>query len=224
MSIFKRIPTGGKGGDFEYPPAEATSAVLVSIIDMGTHTVPGFDGKKDYDRHSLLLVWELPGVNQSNGTSFVVANEYTLSMNKKAGLRILCRDWRGRDFTDEEAANFELESMLGQVCTLDLQEKTTKKNNTITVVAGATRLDKRLPVPVATLPKFSFDICSTNPLPTHAWLPFVFGEAVGDKIKRSREWKNGRKPVDEPAGNGGGNAAPVPAGVGADNEDDDVPF
>ena len=45
---------------------------------------------------------------------------YTLSMNEKANLRKDLSSWRGQEFTDEQAGNFDIERVLGHACMINV--------------------------------------------------------------------------------------------------------
>src|SRR4051812_15651725 len=107
-----------EGGDFELPPGGMYPAVLVSLIDLGTHERT-FNGQTTEAR-KLFFVWELTGEFDSKGQPFIVAQDYTWSLHKKAKLRAMIEEWRGKGMSDEE--EFDLISLLGKPCMLTLSE------------------------------------------------------------------------------------------------------
>jgi hypothetical protein len=49
-----------------------------------------------------------------------VSKFYTASLGEKANLRADLKNWRGRDFTDEELAGFDAKNILGKPCMLSI--------------------------------------------------------------------------------------------------------
>jgi len=54
------------------------------------------------------------------GKPFMVSRWFTMSLHEKASLRGFLRAWRGRDFTQEQLAGFDLETLLGVPCALNI--------------------------------------------------------------------------------------------------------
>lgn len=54
------------------------------------------------------------------GKPFMVSRWFTMSLHEKAGLRAFLRAWRGRDFTREQLAGFDLETLIGVRCALNI--------------------------------------------------------------------------------------------------------
>jgi hypothetical protein len=77
-----------------------------------------------------MLGWEIHGVNDDgtpikmkDGRPFAMFKNYTLSWSDKATLRIDLQAWRGRPFTAEEMRRFDLKTILGAWCMLNVIEK-----------------------------------------------------------------------------------------------------
>ena len=64
-----------EGGDFELPPSGSYPAVLIGLIDLGTHDRE-YNGKTD-EVHKLLFVWELVTESKADGDNFVVIKDFT---------------------------------------------------------------------------------------------------------------------------------------------------
>lgn len=107
-------------GDYQQPPAGAHVARCVSLIDLGTQSVQ-WQGTVRM-QHKVLFVWELPEALMEDGRPFTVRRKYTMSLNKNAALLKDLESWRGRKFTKEELAGFELKAVLGATCVLNLVE------------------------------------------------------------------------------------------------------
>ena len=98
------------------------------IADIGTQT-DEWKGEIKH-QHKIILTWEIPderidveydGVEKNLPRA--ISKTYTLSLGEKANLRkdLVC--WRGRDFTDEELAGFDLEAILGKSCQIQVVHK-----------------------------------------------------------------------------------------------------
>lgn len=188
MPDFKTKATSGEGGDFELPPAGTHPAVLVALIDLGKHQST-FDPTKD--RHKILFVWELTAEADSKGENFLVAQDYTWSLNSKAALRTIVEGFRGKALADGE--EYDLGLMLGQPCMVGLSEGTTGKGKTFMEVASVSRPVKGLTVPPATHAPWGFLLSMVNstidPIDVPAWVPKLYGRNVLDDIKASKEYQ-----------------------------------
>lgn len=98
--------------------------------------------------------WELPTemkvFNEEKGPQpRGISKEYTLSMYDKASLRKDLKSWRGKDFTDEEAKEFDITKLLGAVCMINIIHKPGSKNPSkmYEEIAGVTPMIKGMPVP-----------------------------------------------------------------------------
>lgn len=196
---FKMKATSGE--DFgDKAPAGSHAAVLVAIIDLGSHT-ESYQGAKPKEVRKVYFAWELPTEFQAHSRMpYVLCREYTYSLNKKAGLRILIEKWRGASF--KEGEEFDLGKMLGKPCLLTVVDKERSDGKKFSSIDGVTSLPKGMAAPEPTKELVSWEIDSGLPIPMQLWLPFTFGQSVQDKIKASKEWKS-RRPV---AVGGGGDA------------------
>jgi hypothetical protein len=70
-------------------------------------------------QHKVRLVWQIDEA-MDDGRRFIVQKRYTLSLHKKANLRKDLESWRGRAFTEEELAGFDLEVLLDVNCFLNI--------------------------------------------------------------------------------------------------------
>lgn len=113
-----RFATDTGGGDFVQAPAGSHLARCIKLTDLGTQTGE-FEGKVNH-RNQVLATWELPNELMEDGQPFLVSKFYTNSLGDKATLRHHLVTWRGRDFTVEELARFDLQSILGAPCMLSV--------------------------------------------------------------------------------------------------------
>ena len=111
--------TGG-GGDFEQAPIGVHPARCISVIDLGTQE------NKMYDKweRKIFITWELPTKmvsykdKEDNEVTkpFVIGRFYTLSLGEKAHLRHHLESWRGKQFSMDELAGFDILALLGKAC------------------------------------------------------------------------------------------------------------
>lgn len=103
------------GGSFELAPQGTHSAVCVRVIDLGMQ----INKTTSKPERKVVIVWEIDAEMVDN-RPFIVQKRYTLSLHKKANLRADLQSWRGRPFTDEELAGFDLKNVLGKPCLLNV--------------------------------------------------------------------------------------------------------
>jgi hypothetical protein len=94
------------GGTFTPAPEGVHAAVCVDVVDLGM--VESQWGKRPKCR----IVWEIEETME-DGKRFIVGKQYTLSLHQKSALFKDLKSWRGRPFTDEELAGFDLEKVIG---------------------------------------------------------------------------------------------------------------
>jgi hypothetical protein len=98
-----------KTSDFEPAPEGQWRAVCVDVVDLGKQETPW--GVKP----KLRIVWELEET-LADGRRYTVSKKYTASLNERSNLHKDLRMWRGRPFTAEELAGFDLEKVVGAAC------------------------------------------------------------------------------------------------------------
>lgn len=159
------------GGSFEHPPAGMHQAVCAKVFDLGEQ--PGFQGKP---QKKVAIVWQL-GEKRTEGKfagePFTVTKTYTASLNEKSNLRKDLEGWRGRGFTPQELAGFDLENVVGVNCTLNLVSYTTKAGNESVRISGIMPVQKGLELLANTLPK--------------DYMPKWIKEALGQTEEEPRE-------------------------------------
>lgn len=135
------------GGTFEQSPPGTHVARCYKLVDLGT-TLQEFQGESR-KRHQILVGWELPNelmtTGEFSGQPFTASKFYTLSLHEKASLRGDLKNWRGRDFTDDELRGFELKNLLGKTCMLSVTTNEKGRSE----VSGVMALPKGTSVPDA---------------------------------------------------------------------------
>jgi hypothetical protein len=104
---------------FKKVPQGIHAAVCNMVVDCGIQP-----GGKFKPRHQVYVRWEIPSERvewtDRHGTSHEgpmnIGKFYTASLAEKAALRRDLENWRGRAFTHEELAGFDLFKILGTAC------------------------------------------------------------------------------------------------------------
>lgn len=118
-----------KGGDNSkfLVPAGSHIGLCCMVVDLGIQ--PG-SGQYPEPKPQVFISWELPfeivewekdGVKHKGPR--VISKTYTASMGKKANLRKDLEAWRGKTFADGEAAKFDISTILGKGCSINVVHK-----------------------------------------------------------------------------------------------------
>jgi hypothetical protein len=132
-------------------PEGSHIAVLVDVIDLGMRSET-FPGQAPRMVHKCALVWQIDEVNPDTGKRFEMSKEFTVSMGEKANLRKFLSTWRGRSYTDAEAAEgAPLHKLYAVNGLMQIEHKQSKSNpdrtyaNIVSVVALPKNVQKIAP-------------------------------------------------------------------------------
>lgn len=181
------------GGDFEQAPIGTFIARCVRLIDLGTQHGE-YQGKATVKRE-VMISWELPSElmtrGEAEGKPFLVARFYTASLGEKANLRHDLEAWRGRAFTEDELAGFDLKNILGKACMVGIIDKGGKSR-----IGSVMALPRGMEAPPRINEITYFDIDEWNDLTFDK-----LSKGIQDKIKASDEYKerNGMAAPKNPA-------------------------
>jgi hypothetical protein len=131
--------TLNEGTSFTPAPAGLHNAVCVWVIDLGTQATP-FGNKA-----KVLLGWELVNALQDDGRPFVISRQFGATLSKQGALRPLIESWRGRPLTQDEAAGFDLKTLVGQPCKVLIQHAETKDGRLFANVSAVIKADPGQP-------------------------------------------------------------------------------
>lgn len=172
------------GEHFEQAPAGNHITRCIRLIDLGTQH--GEYQGKPLIRNQVLLTWELCNELMADGRPFTVSRFYTNSLNEKANLRADLESWRGRAFSPEELARFDLQTILGKACMLNVVHNDKGKAQ----VSSIATLPKGMSAPESVNPLLAFWI--------DEWDEGIF-EKIPDGLKKiiaaSDEFKGRGKPT-----------------------------
>jgi hypothetical protein len=165
------------------------SATCYAAIDRGTH----HDERFDKDKREVTFIFEVPderidiekdGVSKSLPRA--ISKTYTISLHEKSKLRQELQAWRGRPFTGEELAGFELKNVVGKPCFLNLVPSACGQ---YTNIGGINPLPRGMEAPAQENPSvfFSFDECQDDIEPQ--W-PEGMPQWLIDIAKESDEYRS----------------------------------
>ncbi len=176
------------------PPIDGGTyaAICVGIIDLGEQLSDYGNNQKIEEK--VLLIWELPDVTllvDGEQKPRWISKEYTSIISDKSNLGKLLVSWRGRQFSDEDMGEdgFDLKTMIGQACLLQVIVKETKNGKLINDVTGIMGYIAGMPKPQTTSELLSFDM--------DAWDDEVFKklpEWIQEKIKKSSQYQKEHAP------------------------------
>ena len=115
----------------------------------------------------------------------MIAKEYTLSLGAKSKLLPHLESWRGKKFTEDEKNGFDVASVLGTACTIQVVHKTSKQGKTRAEVQNIMKLHKSIEAPKNINPLIKFDLSEWNEEVFTALPKFI-----QDKIMQSEEMKS----------------------------------
>ena len=166
-----------------------------------------------------MIGWELPTLKkvfkeEDGEQPSVHTEEYTLSLADRSNLFKHLNQWRGRPFTPQELAGFELKNLLGAPGQMMLIHEPGKQDPTKTYAnIAALQPIKDVPIEDAILEPVYFDVDDPD-MDAFGKLP----QWIQNKIQESKEWQ---------AKAGGAvttNGPQTTTDVGNLDEEDDVPF
>ena len=164
----------------ELPEATAHPARCSRVLDLGTPqpAPPGVT-----PRRKVLLSWQLLE-RQSNGEPFHVHRRFTLSLSERSALRPFLESWRGRKFSDAEAAGFDLAALAGKAAMLSIVH-TERAGRVFADVAAIATCPRQMTPPELDEAPIVFDIDAPDADAVLAQLP----EKLQEAIRGTLEWQ-----------------------------------
>lgn len=203
--------------NFTPPPAGMHIARCYRLIDLGTQP-KSYQGQSKGEARKIMAGFELLGEDRmDDGKPFTLSKSWFLSMHEKASLRRDLESWRGRAFSAEEEAGFDVSKLLGVYCLLNVVEEKGDDGQTRTNIKSITPLIKGMAKPSGVNRETIFDADEPDMA-----LFETFSDKLKETIRGSREWRlkaSGSRPATTAA-----KPATATAGTGFDDMDDDIPF
>jgi hypothetical protein len=196
---FKNVPTGSH------------VARCYRIVDLGSQKSE-YMGETKVQR-KIMIGWELFGEDETgqplttdDGKPMAIFKNYTLSWSENANLRKDLQAWRNKPWTDSEARRFDLKSILGAYCMLNVihREVNGKTYANVATISPIPTLIKQAGLPKPVNANQLFTISEPDMA-----LFETFGKGLKEKISQSPEWQ--ARGVTAPTG-------------GFEDMDDSIPF
>lgn len=138
MAFFVKEPEG----KLSQVPAGVHAAVCVDVVDMGKQ--PNRFDPEAAPAPTVRLWWQIGEDDPKTQKPYLVRQDYRASLHEKARLRKDLEAWRGRPFTFTELSGFDLESVIGAGCMLNMVSKVGKNGGTFSNIAGIMPLIKHV--------------------------------------------------------------------------------
>lgn len=180
------------GGGPTRPPMKGGTYVAVCVysIQLGEQ-LHKFSDKSNY-QHDVSIGFELIGFTyEDNGVQkpYDLGKTYNASIHPNSALRKMVNTWNGYEMTEEDAAKFDTNDLVGRPALLNVILKENGYND----IQSVAQLPEGLPIPtpVPTMPLIRFDL---EPFDQAAFdaLP----EWAQNKIKKSVEWGKKLAPTE----------------------------
>ena len=176
------------------PPIEPKTyqAVCYGIVDLGTH----YSEKYKKESSQIAILWELPKcrvTTEHDSYSRVINGIYTFSYAPKSNLRKILDSWRGKVMTKEEENTFDLFTMLGKSCLLQVVNKEGSDGKIYSNIGNITSLMDGMDELKAERPFIEYAMADNG------WdVPATVPDWLIEKIKKSKEFINYQPTVTEP--------------------------
>ena len=118
----------GNSTDWAPHPEGQFTARCVDLLDLGMK-----DGQWGLKRKVCLQFY--CSETTADGEPFLASRTFTASLHPKAALHKFLVAWRGRTFTDEELAGFDLETIVGAPAYVQVQHSTTGESTYANIIS-----------------------------------------------------------------------------------------
>lgn len=203
---------GGKGGPRERCPRGSRLCGVAAVVDLGTQ-MESFGAEPAKPKHKVALVFEVLDKHRADGSPFVFAEAFTLSVGDKATLRKIVE---ACGFL-KPSAGFDVRKLLGKTIRLKVEHSDNGKQGEerreyANVMSYDSPLDNELMADGQTAPlknvPFVYEIESGDYYEAD-WIPWIWNGSprqrmsLGDAIALSQEKQRagGAKPAPASAGN-----------------------
>jgi|TARA_R110000796_G_scaffold167313_4_gene284229 hypothetical protein len=203
------LATNAGGGEFKQLDPGTYIARCINVWSIGTQ----YNKWHDNWNAKVILRWEIPEEEDSEGKPVTISAFYTLSLHEKSNLYKHLVAWRGRNFTPAELIGFDLKSVLGAPCLLTVTHTPDGKQK----VGGVSKIGKGMNCPEAIHATSIYDPLDDVGLEGWNALP----EWVQKQAEQSRERMSPEKLEQVQSGV---DHEPVTTGANDTNAEDDIPF
>jgi hypothetical protein len=183
---------------FKNVPSGSHLARCYRIVDLGSQKVE-YMGETKIQR-KIMIGWELFGQDDEgaelvteDGKPMAIFKNYTLSWSENANLRKDLQSWRNKPWTDAEARRFDLKTIIGAYCMLNVihREVNGKTYANVATIGPVPSLIRQAGLPKAVNKNQLFMITEPD-----MDMFETFGKGLKEKISSSPEWQaRGYAPV-----------------------------
>lgn len=177
------ISENGGGSNFSVLAEGSYAAVCYMLVDIGLQKNERYGNSS----RKVVIGWEIADEYveiDGEKKPRVFSARYTASLNEKSILRRDLAAWRGRDFTEEELAQFNLRNIVGVPCLIQIIHKEGNNGKTYANLASIMKLPKGMMAPKLTLDTIVYDIDDNDPADVEK-LP----EWIANQIKASESYQ-----------------------------------
>ena len=176
---------------FKNVPAGSHLGRCYRIVDLGSQKVE-YMGETKVQR-KIMLSWELFGQDDEgadlvtdDGKPMAIFKNYTLSWSENANLRKDLQSWRNKPWTDAEARRFDLKTIIGAYCMLNVihREVNGKTYANVDTIGPVPSLIRQAGLPKAVNKNQLFMITEPD-----MDMFETFGKGLKEKITSSPEWQ-----------------------------------
>jgi hypothetical protein len=185
--------------NYEQLEAGNYMARLYQIIYIGTVLVEwkGVDKMQSKIRLSFEFPTEKRVFNEENGEQpYVLSREFTFSMNKKGNFRPMIESWLGKKLSDEEAIDFDIDTMIGKEAMVNVVHNQANNGNTYANISTVSPLMKGSKCPQPINKQVIFGINNWNQ-EFFDDLPDFIKEKIMTSDEYKEKFKNGLEEPDE---------------------------
>lgn len=187
-----KYKTNAGAGDYDPIPAGTHIAICDIVADIGIQpgsTLYPKPKQQVYIRFELpneRVEFERDGKKQTGPA--VIGKTYTASMNEKATLRAHLESWRGKEFADPEAEDFDVSAILGKPCVLNITQSE-KSGKTYSNITGIGKLMKGVD-PKTLLPEITPIYYGPDNTALYAQLPEWLRKKIDGQILEPKTSQN----------------------------------
>lgn len=184
-------------GGMEPIPGGTYLAVCNTLIDLGDQ----YNEQYGKTQRKVLIGWELPDETyEKDGETRCrqISSRYTASLDNRGKLKPDLESWRGRVFTQEELAGFDLKNIVGANCMLNII-RDEYNGKTFSKVKAITPLPKGMPKAMLSAPATVIDLDTASlddidELPT--WIADIIKQSTTYKEMVDRDMLGEAAPVE----------------------------
>lgn len=157
------MPLIAKESGKDFPPIQGGTkgARCFGVVGLGTQVS---DNPKYRPSERVLLMFEVPEETyefEGKEVPMTILREYPQSLGRKTKPTNLRKDldsWRGKPFTEQEAAGFDLKNLLGVPCILSILNYTKQNGSPGAKITGISALPKNYEVPALAREPVYYDV------------------------------------------------------------------